>query len=933
MINIDKDYLITVDLKNTKVKSDKTIFFYNTDLNICNIFIKLICTDEDKTIPEDLIVEFAVLKPETDEFKPLDATLISKEDLLYQVDLTTDYFDIVGKYSCEIRVSGTIENESKCFTSEEFDYVVRPNITAKLNKKIKNDKNLPILEKLIKDVKEITDGINKNEIQMKRDENLVGDNKTIVGAINQLREDVNSGIGGGTVDLTNYQKKNDEFLNTDEKTITGGINEVNNKIKKVQESQIELDKDDVSFNGIDDISHDTLNTTNKTLIGAINEVNTQCKDIVNLKNSTNVVNLEKYNITQADYTAPFIVENYNVAHQNGLGFQQAIDDAKEKNIQELIIPPGNYPLCYNASKKDERNTIINSEGIDIIANGCKFYVIYDEEGINPYYSWTDDELTANNNVKNNYLLMGYIFKTNRNIIGAEIIGERAYRQNENTKYRDNSCGIILSALSDNNIIKNCKIHHMSGDGISSDINFGVYNTTVYISGSVECHANNMVNGEIVSSVNSWLSPRMGIGHGVDTTKPTHICSTGYNYFLWTAKPLEIHCFTKDEVFIKTITVEQGNYFYLPNGTFYVYVTMYSGGTLTSDSKTNVDFRFGNAKFYGTTIAGCELYANQRGGISNPPSEVIIKNCCIHDNGGIYDGMVAYYDGTQFGLDIEDWYINRATIDSCLFYNNTNDILHRCHDLVIKNSTLKDDVGSLNYAVDIHFEHSNFYGNVTLNTPAQFGTKVALGCKFNGTVADEIQIPNFNEYQLPIATNQTLGGIKVGTGLSIINGVLNVTSSSGSSSSGGGSSSTPTESSTWKLLKSSTLEEDTEEINVNTDNNGNAFNIKEVQILIYPVNALAEKRNLVIYTGDTVILEGKNCLRSDTEKNGVIYIRMNVINNCLECFCVFSLYNKALQSQSPFYTITPNISSLTKFRINPMPHGKFGVGTEIQIYGR
>lgn len=258
MINIDKDYLITVDLKNTKVKSDKTIFFYNTDLNICNIFIKLICTDEDKAIPDDLIVEFAVLKPETDEFKPLDATLISKEDLLYQVDLTTDYFDIVGKYSCEIRVSGTIENELKCFTSEEFDYVVKPNITAKLNKKIKNDKNLPILEKLIKDVKEITDGINKNEIQMKRDENLVGDNKTIVGAINQLREDVNSGIGGGTVELKDYQKKNDEFLNTDEKTITGGINEVNNKIKKVQESQIELDAKIWDIQNPFDISSITL---------------------------------------------------------------------------------------------------------------------------------------------------------------------------------------------------------------------------------------------------------------------------------------------------------------------------------------------------------------------------------------------------------------------------------------------------------------------------------------------------------------------------------------------------------------------------------------------------------------------------------------------------------------------------------------------------
>lgn len=269
MINIDKDYLITVDLKNTKVKSDKTIFFYNTDLNICNIFIKLICTDKDKTIPDDLIVEFAVLKPETDEFKPLDATLISKEDLLYQVDLTTDYFDIVGKYSCEIRVSGTIENESKCFTSEEFDYVVRPNITAKLNNQIKQDKNLPILEKLIKEVNDIGLGVEMNQVQLKKDDNLVGDNKSIVGAINQLREDVNS---GGKVELKDYQKKTDDNLATEEKSIVGAVNEINSKT-------ITLEKDDTSFDGVDDTIHDNLTTTDKRIIGAINEVNAQYKDI------------------------------------------------------------------------------------------------------------------------------------------------------------------------------------------------------------------------------------------------------------------------------------------------------------------------------------------------------------------------------------------------------------------------------------------------------------------------------------------------------------------------------------------------------------------------------------------------------------------------------------------------------------------------------
>lgn len=231
MIDIDKDYLITVNLKNTKVKSDKTIFFYNTDLNICNIFIKLICTDEDKTIPDDLIVEFAVLKPETNEFKPLDATLISKEDLLYQVDLTTDYLDIIGTYECEIRVSGTIDNEIKCFTSESFDYVVRPNITAKLNNQIKQDKNLPILEKLIKEVNDIGLGIEMNQVQLKKDDNLVGDNKSIVGAINQLREDVNS---VGKVELKDYQKKTDDNLATEEKTIVGAVNELNSKIWDIQ---------------------------------------------------------------------------------------------------------------------------------------------------------------------------------------------------------------------------------------------------------------------------------------------------------------------------------------------------------------------------------------------------------------------------------------------------------------------------------------------------------------------------------------------------------------------------------------------------------------------------------------------------------------------------------------------------------------------------
>lgn len=348
MINIDKDYLIAVDLKNTKVKSDKTIFFYNTDLNICNIFIKLICSDEDKTIPEDLIVEFAVLKPETDEFKPLDATLISKEDLLYQVDLTTDYFDIIGTYECEIRVSGTIENELKCFTSEEFNYVVKPNITAKLNKKISENKNLPILEKLIKDVKEITDRINKNEIQMKRDENLVGDNKSVVGAINQLREDVNSGTGGGTAELKDYQKKIDDNLATEEKTIVGAVNEINAQFKDIAKRTI------VENNKLYLVKADGTKLDEGTTLPTSSE----SVDLSNYVTKEDGKGLSTNDYTTAEKEKLAILENYNdtdikekinnKADKNE--FYYNYKQAKAKNVVAIFLDDVTDDLYTNREK-------------------------------------------------------------------------------------------------------------------------------------------------------------------------------------------------------------------------------------------------------------------------------------------------------------------------------------------------------------------------------------------------------------------------------------------------------------------------------------------------------------------------------------------------------------------------------------------------------
>lgn len=79
------------------------------------------------------------------------------------------------------------------------------------------------------------------------------------------------------------QKNNGTFklVDLDDVDYDGTGTSTKDKIEELVDNQITLEKDDTSFNGIDDTTHDTLTTTNKRIIGAINEVNSQCKDIAN----------------------------------------------------------------------------------------------------------------------------------------------------------------------------------------------------------------------------------------------------------------------------------------------------------------------------------------------------------------------------------------------------------------------------------------------------------------------------------------------------------------------------------------------------------------------------------------------------------------------------------------------------------------------------
>ena len=499
---------------------------------------------------------------------------------------------------------------------------------------------------------------------------------------------------------------------------------------------------------------DSLTATNKTW--SSDKIDSQIKDIVKngVNNSTDIIDLEKYNIIQADYSYPFTTENYNIAYQNGLGLQKAIDEAKEKGFQKITIPQGNYPLCYHASNHDEYNPIIISEDIDVYAYGCKFYVIYDDlnTGLNPYYTGTMDGSGAS-------LMCGIVFQTNRSIFGAEIVGERKYRTNENAKYREFSCGITFSEYTKGNTIKDCKIHHFSGDSIGMNKPMQQVSSW-YADGDSISTAITWDGTSFVPSTRAYTTMIHGLGFA-DISKPMQI--KGQTYFIWTSAPLKIHCFnnlesTKDN-YIDTIYVNQGEYFFFPVNTKYWCLEVTYNSEHEIDSTINIPIALGYGYYVNTTIENCECYCNTRGGISNLPSSSIIKNCKIYNNGCAYEDMPAFYDATQFGIDIEDWYIHSITVENCIFFGNLHDVLYRCNSINLIDNTFNSAVKSLNYAVNFYAKGCKFKNCIMLS-PADFGTKTAINCTFTEmsskvTVLDNVKgVPTGGGEGQVLAKNST-----------------------------------------------------------------------------------------------------------------------------------------------------------------------------------
>ena len=170
MKNVNKDYLVEVNVKTAEIKAPKDMKFHITDIYTCNIFFKLVFNEPKRTtnklsisdyfnkdyMPKERAVEYTlklrILRPNGE---PIDEDLIdvklldSSEEFLY-ADLAPDFLNMIGFYECELFIDARVvdadgSERSERNTTDSFEFEVVKSIFTDLSEAMEEDPDYPLL--------------------------------------------------------------------------------------------------------------------------------------------------------------------------------------------------------------------------------------------------------------------------------------------------------------------------------------------------------------------------------------------------------------------------------------------------------------------------------------------------------------------------------------------------------------------------------------------------------------------------------------------------------------------------------------------------------------------------------------------------------------------------------------------------------------------
>lgn len=180
---LDRKQYITADLSSGKILNENVVFYYDTDKNITNFYLKFETKNSSnenyiflqREEIENFKVELFILKPNgaTGE---VDGKLDENSNM-FIFELTPDYTSQIGKYKSELNV--TFENETASFNY--FIYEINRSLKYSATEMIVEDEKYPILVKLINEVEDLKEGIESGgniTVNVAIEDNLTTDSST-----------------------------------------------------------------------------------------------------------------------------------------------------------------------------------------------------------------------------------------------------------------------------------------------------------------------------------------------------------------------------------------------------------------------------------------------------------------------------------------------------------------------------------------------------------------------------------------------------------------------------------------------------------------------------------------------------------------------------------------------------------------------------------
>ena len=203
MSNANRDYAIVYDVKNSSLTLSRPLVFYITDKNTSNIFVKLVTrvsigNEIDRYTNIENASNYAltmrVIKP-SNEVKSIEATQ-HEEESVFQFDLTEDFKDMPGKYTCELTISTIVSSRQELITSDPFSYEVKRSILSNVGEIIETEDTT--VEKLLNDLNATKAELSSQIKQIKKYCNVtnlnlldynISENDDISGIINDINND------------------------------------------------------------------------------------------------------------------------------------------------------------------------------------------------------------------------------------------------------------------------------------------------------------------------------------------------------------------------------------------------------------------------------------------------------------------------------------------------------------------------------------------------------------------------------------------------------------------------------------------------------------------------------------------------------------------------------------------------------------------------